>query len=129
MGRKHRTFDKDDDRIDRLRQENKKLKHQINQLRKQIARIDVDRYQGLKNLVDKQAKEDADSEKSLQSRKKLQEWKCNKCLEGHLRIVIINRRDGVYYFRRCSSCVNRTVLQRYTAEVEGVREDDQNGNS
>jgi hypothetical protein len=121
---KRKTFDKEDTRIDRLRQENKRLKHQISSLRKQLSRIDVDRYQNLKELVEAQAKDDASSDKAVQNHKTLQEWKCHKCHEGHLHIVIVTRRDGVFYYRKCSQCVNRTKLQKYGPEVKGVMQED-----
>jgi hypothetical protein len=48
-------------------------------------------------------------------------WKCHKCDEGQLRMILINRHDGKHYFRSCNNenCLNRTDMKRYTSEVEG----------
>jgi hypothetical protein len=123
---KRRSFDKEEARIDRLRQENKRLKHQISSLRKQLSRIDIDRYQNLKDLVESQARKDAESEKSLQNQKILEQWKCHSphCDGGHLFIIPVSRRDGVFYYRKCDKCPNRTKLQKYGPDVKGVKKED-----
>jgi hypothetical protein len=116
---KRKVFQKEEAQIDKLRQENRKLKHQISQLRKQLDRIDVDRYQNLKQIVEKQAKEDAEAESTVHHERSMRDWKCRECTDGVLRISIIQRLDGVFYYRSCTHCPNRTKLQKYTEDVKG----------
>ena len=51
-------------------------------------------------------------------------WTCKVCKRGHLKLIIINRHDGQYYFRSCidKDCKNRTKMKKYTEDVEGVTE-------
>ena len=51
-------------------------------------------------------------------------WTCKVCKRGHLKLIIINRHDGKYYFRSCidKECSNRTKMKKYTEDVEGVTE-------
>ncbi len=56
-----------------------------------------------------------DSQESLAKK-----WQCHKCDDGFLRLVIINRHDGKHYFRKCTHCENRTGMQKYTNDVEGI---------
>ena len=112
------------DQLAKLKQENRTLRKQISQLRKQFARVDLDRFQNLKDLLDshdKQEQEEAAKEQEQQSRK---DWECWNCREDHLRLSVIERRDGVFYFRKCYSCNRRTKLQKYTSEVKGLESDE-----
>lgn len=119
-----RTFDKEYNKSQRDRHEIQKLRKEVASLRKQLARVDVDRYQNLQELVEKQADED----KQLHARKKptreeqLKRWECHECREGHLKLIILNRPDGVFYFRRCDACAHKTRMKRYTEDVEGLKE-------
>lgn len=113
----YRNCDKEFNREQRLAYENRILRKQIAQLRKQIARLNLeeDRYKNLKELVDKQYKEESVKKEA----KKVQEkWQCFKCQEGVLKMVIYTRRDGTYYFRKCTSCENRTPSKKHTPDVE-----------
>ncbi len=47
-------------------------------------------------------------------------WACHKCDEGFLRLVLIDRHDGKHYFRKCTHCDNRTNMQKYNSDVEGI---------
>jgi len=100
------------DLLQRLKSENKRLKRIVSNLQKQLSRIDLDRYENLKELVDKQYREDMkQSEKD--------KWKCYHCPTGQLKILIINRHDGTKYLRKCSNCSHRTKIQDYT---KGIKE-------
>lgn len=118
-GRRDRT--KEYDQVQKLKSENKLLKRQIARLRKQLDRIDVEHFQNLKEIVKKQRKEDLDLYKEEEHKSLEEKWKCHKCDDGVLRIVIIDRRNGVFYFRRCPSCGNRTKVKPYTEDVKGVK--------
>ena len=113
---------KEFDELQRLKYENKKLKKQISQLRKQLAKIDVDRYQNLKELVEAQQKEDKELEEKIKREKLKEKWKCYECKEGYLRLMIFHRPDGDFYYRRCTRCGHKTKLQRYNKDVDGILE-------
>ena len=118
MTKGNRLCDIELDQLQKLKEENKKLKKQIGSLRKQLSRIDLDRYENLKELIDKQRHED---EASAKTSKLLKKWKCYECGNGILKLLIFNRRDGTFYYRRCSNCDHRTRLQKYHKDVEGVK--------
>ncbi len=44
-------------------------------------------------------------------------WKCFKCDEGFLKIIIV---PGNRYFRKCNCCENRTSVKELTEDVEGI---------
>jgi len=112
--------DKEYSRLQELAHENKSLKKQVASLRKQLARIDLDRYASVKDTIQRsyQLEEELEGKKILAKVKK--EWKCNNCTSGHLEICLYNRPDGTHYFRKCDNCPHRTKSQRYTNEVVGV---------
>lgn len=47
-------------------------------------------------------------------------WKCFQCNEGVMKITVISRQDGKFYFRKCNQpkCSNRTELKPFTEDVE-----------
>jgi hypothetical protein len=49
-----------------------------------------------------------------------QKWKCHTCGTGVMKITVITRQDGRWYFRKCtdSKCTNRTELKPFTDDVE-----------
>jgi cell division septum initiation protein DivIVA len=113
-------------REQQLTHENQQLKKQISSLRKQLARLDLDRLSYVKEIVDEhytqETKEAADE--ILENIKK--SWSCHKCEEGFLEISIYHRSDGIFYFRQCSSCQQRTKSKRYDpSTVKGVLKDSQ----
>jgi len=119
--RRRNLADSEIDQLQKVRRENKRLKEQISQLRKQISRIDVDRFQNLKDLLDAQDRKEQ-QEAALEKNKALSEqWKCWHCESGILRLVVLERRDGVFYNRVCDNCKHRTKLQKYHDKVKGPR--------
>lgn len=50
-------------------------------------------------------------------------WKCHQCGEGVMKLTILSRPDGKFYYRSCSlsPCKNRTNLKPYHDEVEGIK--------
>lgn len=104
--------------------ENQQLKRTISSLRKRLARIDLDRYDTIKEMIQEHYKEEkADQGKEiLENLKKT--WACKKCEEGYLEIFLYNRGDSTYYYRICSNapdCLNRTKSQPYIeTNVKGI---------
>lgn len=122
--KRRKYADSELDQIQRLRNENKKLKHQISSLRKQLSRIDVDRFQNLKDLLDSQDREDK-AEVVKQEKETLKRaWQCWTCETGTLMLLIIERADGVFYMRKCNECNKRTKLQQYHPGIKGIKPQD-----
>jgi rubrerythrin len=121
MGRSHRSSRSDTEQteVKRLRYENQKLKKQISQLRKQLSRIDIDRYTNLKEMIEAQAAEDESFDSKVQLEELKQKWMCHECNQDYLRIVIVPRADGVFYIRKCPTCSYRTKLKKYTDGIDG----------
>jgi predicted RNase H-like nuclease (RuvC/YqgF family) len=91
----------------------------INDELEQIPVEDLVRYFNRK----KKGKLDEVQESYYNQMEKLKEdWKCYKCDHGYLKIVKIKRPDGMYYFRACVDCPNKTKLKKYTDDVEGIHD-------
>lgn len=124
MGKRNRYADKELDQLQKFKYENKLLKRRIQALRKQLQRIDIDRYENLKDLIYKHSSEDLE-EKIKNERKKLKEqWECYECKKGFMQIHTLSRRDGLFYFRKCTSCDNRTKTKPYNDEVKGIKDEE-----
>ena len=107
------------DLLQKLKRENAKLKTEIAKLRKQIARLDLDRFANFRETLDRL--DEIEMEQAIKRRDRqvsTDKWKCWTCKQGYLKLVVFERRDGVYYFRKCESCSKRTKLKRYTSAVE-----------
>jgi hypothetical protein len=105
--------------LQEIKRKNQKLQRQISALRKQLSRIDVDRYQELRKLVDQQEAEDRAEECAIIAQKVDKAWKCWNCAEGTLRPVFIERRDKTVYWRACDYCKKRTKTKTCDSK-EGV---------
>jgi hypothetical protein len=103
--------DREFDLLQKIKEENKRLKRELAALRKQISRLDIDRYENLKELVQKQYEEDKKIEKTdnLDNHR----WLCWNCKKDVLKLTILHRRDGEFYYRFCQNCKKRTKLQKY----------------
>jgi hypothetical protein len=114
-----RNGDKELDQLQRLKYENQKLKKENSRLRKLIQRGQADQDL-LHELITKQ-----NEESELEQKEKLlkNKWRCYECQEGVLKIHIMKRLDGIFYWRCCSNpeCGHKTKLQRYTKDVEGIK--------
>jgi hypothetical protein len=116
----------------RLVRENEKLKRQIGGLRKQIARLDLDRYDIVREMLEEHRQEDrAEQGKHvLESLKKT--WACHKCEDGVMEIFIYTRTQEMYYYRICDNapaCMNRTKAQPYSQTVKGIIRKDRHSQS
>ena len=110
------------DQIQTLRKENDKLKRQISSLRKQLARIDLDRYGQVKTIVEEHLAQEEQQESTENMLKKLKEaWKCHNCKDGYLEIFTYNKINETWYRRECTNCSHTTKAQRYSPDkVQGI---------
>ena len=122
MGRR-KYGDREYDSLDKLKHENKRLKRQISALRKQVARIDINRYENLKDLLQKHDQEDVSEQVVKEQERLKKKWECHSCKQGTLKLKIFERRDGIFYFRKCDSCDNRTKTKKHDESVEGVKDE------
>jgi hypothetical protein len=114
---KRQMRDKEYDQLQRLKDENRKLKQEISRLRK-MTQHTAEYSDRLKKLTKQQYKEELD----YKSKKEqiIEKWSCHKCNQGVLKIIIVSRADGQYYFRSCNICDNRTKIKAYEEAVEGI---------
>lgn len=117
--------------LQELKYENQRLKRENDQLRKALARIDLDKYSQVKKTVEKHCQQDKAQEgKELLERIK-GEWKCHESgCDGFLEIFTYNKVGNTWYYRICSAapfCKNRTKAQKYSTTVKGImRKDKEN---
>jgi hypothetical protein len=124
---KSRNYDREFRLIDKLKHENKVLKKELSRLTKELVKTNS-RYEGLDDLVQQQYEEEyPDTGARIAKEAEDSKWMCHKCNNDILKIIILNRADGTYYFRKCGSCPNKTKLQRYNDHVKGVKLDDKVG--
>ena len=102
---------KEQTKLQQLIRENKELKREVSRLRKDLARIDIT-YNEEENI------EEIESKPMVSKNK----WKCFECELGNLKLIIYQRRDSLFYFRKCNNCYNRTKSKKYSSEVEGITE-------
>lgn len=118
MARGRKYTEKEYDLIDRYKRENQKLKEQISKLRKQISRLDLGRYSTIKELIEKHeaAQTEVEQQPHKEQLKKL--WECFECRSDVLRMITFERRDGIFYFRKCNSCGHRTHTQKLNKDTK-----------
>jgi hypothetical protein len=113
--------------LQQIRKENDKLKKEISSLRKQLARLDLDRFSYVKDIVQEHLAQEGEietTEKMLQRLK--DEWKCDQCNVGFLEINLYSKVGEAWYYRKCcnAACDHRTVGKKYSKEVRGIIKDD-----
>lgn len=116
--RGHKEFSKEQE----LKYENQKLRKQISALRKQLARLDLDRHSYVRDIVEEHlALEDQETTAKDMLDSMKNEWRCNSCGTGYLEIHLYTRQDGTFYYRLCNNCPHRTVGKRYDPNsVRGI---------
>lgn len=124
MGKSKRG-DKEFTKEQRLIQENRVLKRHVASLRKQLARVDLDKFSSLKETIEQHYQEDSTQQGLDILEKVKKEWACQSpgC-DGYLEIFTYNKVGDTWYYRVCSNnpgCKNRTKSQRYSPEVRGIR--------
>lgn len=118
---KTRRGDKERSNEQRLKYENNKLKREVSSLRKQLARLDLDRHSYVNDIVQEHLaneSEEFSTQDMLDSMKNT--WKCRICNEGHLEINLYGKMGDTWYYRKCSNCDHRTKSQIYTPSVKGI---------
>lgn len=123
MSKRRKYADGELDQLQRFKHENQRLKRDNARLKKQLDRVDIDRFQNLKDVIEAQEKADKREAEAQDEVKLKKEWGCWDCKEGVLRLQVFERRDGVFYFRKCDHCTKRTALKPYNNKVKGVKED------
>lgn len=118
---KNTRSDKEYSRLQEALYENKKLKKEVSSLRKQLARLDVDRHVYVRDIIEEHyAREDNKATmETIEASKSF--WKCRKCSEGHLEILEYPKMGIMWYYRKCNNCKHRTKSQQMTPEVKGPR--------
>lgn len=118
---KSKKGDQEFTREQRLVHENRLLKRQLSSLRKELARVDLDRYTNLKETIEQHYQEDRAQEGRDILEKVKKEWSCKEpdCT-GYLEIFLFTKIDSIWYYRRCNCCTHRTKSQKYTPEVKGI---------
>lgn len=118
---KSRRGSKEFTKEQRLSKENTQLKQQVAQLRKQLARLDLDRYDSIREMIQEHRDEQAQPEFGAEFLENLKKtWLCDDCRNGYLEIILYTRLDSTYYYRACNNCPNRTKGKKYTPEVKGI---------
>lgn len=121
---KSRLDNRGNTREQRLQHENDRLKKTISQLRKQLARVDLDRSVSLREIVNNHYQQEdamAHAEKEREGLEQLMRaWQCVKCGDGHLEIILLNKMNNLHYYRKCTCCPHRTKLQPYNKNVRGI---------
>lgn len=79
--------------------------------------MDLDRYDSLKEMLEEHVEQDTQAE-ILETLKK--SWTCVECSEGHLEIILYNKIDSTWYYRKCTNCPHRTKSQKYSPAVQGI---------
>lgn len=137
--RRQRTKFKEekDGELQKLKDANRKLKSQVNQLKSEVATYkaafekNIEFLKGktkdlsLKDLINGAKKEQnlqqIEDTKELTFKEMEAKWKCFQCEIGIMKLIVINRQDGKFYMRACSNtakCKNRTELKTLTDDVE-----------
>lgn len=110
------------DQLQIARREIDKLKRENSKLRKQFARLDLDRHDYVQKIVQEHLheKEDVSGEQILSSLKR--RWACHEpgC-GGCLEINLFMKMGETHYYRQCNECPNRTKSQKYDPkQVTGI---------
>lgn len=112
--------DSDVNKLKEALREISRLRKQISSLRKQLSRTDVDNYQNVMELLNSHDKQNEQASEEQLVRKVEQKWKCNTCNIDSLRIFMLDRIDGMFYFRKCPNCNHKTRLKKLSSIVEGL---------
>jgi hypothetical protein len=120
---KARTDKRGFTREQRLHEENQQLKRQVSSLRKQLARLDLDRFGVVQEMIEEHYQEER-AEQGQEILKSLRKtWACHNCADGTMEIFVYNRGDRTMYYRICSNapfCLNRTLPQSYHPGIKGI---------
>ncbi len=120
MGKSKRTSN-EYTREQKLVKENQELKRKNQRLMKLLARVDLDRYEQVREIIEEHYTEERKDEGQQILDKMKQEWKCHTvACDGYLEITIFNKINEMWYYRKCNCCANRTKAQKYSPNVRGI---------
>lgn len=114
---------KDQSALQKAHREIKMLKRQLNRMKKLISRMDMDDYMNIQEAREAQLRERKELKQENKTIDDIERWKCFSCKEDHLRLIIYQKVDEPYYFRRCPTCSNRTKGKKFDDTVEGIEDD------
>ena len=120
---KYKRSDKEYAREKQLSHENKNLKVEIVRLRKLLSQAGLDSYEDLKRVIETHSIDNGPKNSKDVADRLKEDWRCTGTpgCEGYLEIVIFNKIDQEYYFRKCSNCFHRTRSQKYNSNtVKGI---------
>jgi len=122
--RKDRQPRKEFTALQKANKEIKMLKRQLSRLKKLIARINIEEYQNIQEAKEAQMRERIALKKDIETLEDAERWRCFSCEEDYLRLVIYQKVDQPYYFRRCPSCGKRTKAQKFNVDIKGPLPDE-----
>jgi len=109
--RRRRYANSETELLQKLKSENQRLKRERDALRKQLARVDLNQFQNLKETIDSYDRKDQEAEDR-------DNWECWTCRKGVIRLAIIERRNGAIYNRVCDNCGHKTKFKKYSDKVK-----------
>ena len=104
----------------KLKHENQKLRRKVSTLQKQLARLDLSRYNHIKEILQEQIDEHSSEEASTVMGNLRHHWACHKCDDGVLEVIVFARAGQTCYLRECDTCSNRTKTKPYHENVKGI---------
>ena len=119
MSRRRHYADGEQDQLQFLKEQNRRLKREIAKLRKQIQRLDLDRFASFKEALDRI--DEIEMEQTARRKEKeisKEKWRCWDCNQGTMRLKVWDRLDGPHYQRVCDHCGKRTTMKKWTPEVK-----------
>jgi len=101
------------------------LKRQLSRLKKVISHMNMEDYQNVQEAIAAHKREREQLKKDESVIDEMSRWKCFSCEEDYLRLVIYQKIDKPYYFRRCPNCGKKTNSKQFKDNVEGPLPDEQ----
>ena len=116
---------KEQSALQKANKEIKMLKRQLSRYKKLISRMDMDNYTNIQEAREAQTRERKELKKDKKQIDESAKWGCYSCGEDFLRLVIYQKVNEPYYFRRCPTCGNRTKGKKFDDSIEGIRPEDE----
>lgn len=117
---KSRRGSKEFSKEQKLAKENKALKRELSKLRKEFARLDLDRFTNVSQMIAEAYQEGQEEAGQDVINVLKKQWECKECPGGFLEIIIYNKISEPWYYRKCSCCPNRTKSQKYNPSIQGI---------
>lgn len=113
-------------RLQEIVNENKRLKKEMGSLRRQLAKLDLDRHGYVRDIIEEHyAKEEQEETTEKMLKRLKEEWRCKVCSDGYLEVFTFNKGQETWYRRECNGCNHTTKSQRYDPDkVRGIIKND-----